>query len=54
MTSAPVLAVTSLGDFSTWARSDGLEIVLLLSGSVLLTRFATWFGATTSATSTPP
>jgi small-conductance mechanosensitive channel len=40
-----VLAVTSLSDFSRWARSDGLEIILLVSGSVLLTRFATWFGA---------
>jgi small-conductance mechanosensitive channel len=39
------LAVTSLSDFSNWARSDGLEIVMFISGSVLLTRFATWFGA---------
>ncbi len=45
MTPATVLAVTSLSDFSTWARSNGLEIVLLVSGAVLLTRFATWFEA---------
>ena len=38
-------AVTSLDDFSRWARSDGLEIILLITGSVLLTRFASWFGA---------
>jgi len=31
-----MLAVTSLDDFGTWARGDGLEIVLLVLGSVLL------------------
>src|SRR5664279_6506033 len=40
-----LLAVTSLRDFSNWARSNGLEIVMFVSGSLLLTRFATWFGA---------
>jgi small-conductance mechanosensitive channel len=44
-----VLAVTSLGDFTRWARGNGLEIVLLISGSVLVTRFATWFGARMTA-----
>ena len=44
-----VLAVTSLRDFGDWARRDGLEIVMFLSGSVLLTRFATWFGARLTA-----
>src|ERR1700690_2016376 len=43
------LAVTSLSDFGTWARSNGLEVVLLITGSILLTRFATWFGANTTA-----
>jgi small-conductance mechanosensitive channel len=38
------LAITSLSDFSRWARGSGLEIVLLLVGSALLARFATWFG----------
>ncbi len=38
------LAVTSLDDFSRWARGDGLEIVLLVTGAILLTRLATWFG----------
>jgi small-conductance mechanosensitive channel len=38
------LAVTSLSDFGTWVRGDGLIIVLLVLGSILLTRFVTWFG----------
>jgi moderate conductance mechanosensitive channel len=39
------VAITSLGDFSRWARGNGLEIILLLTGSSLITRFATWFSA---------
>jgi moderate conductance mechanosensitive channel len=39
------LAITSLSDFSRWARGNGLEIVLLIVGSLLLARFAAWFGA---------
>ena len=39
------LAITSLSDFRRWARGDGLEIVLLIVGSMLLTRFVAWFGA---------
>jgi small conductance mechanosensitive channel len=39
------IAITSLDDFSRWARSKGLEIVLLITGSSLLTRFASWFAA---------
>jgi moderate conductance mechanosensitive channel len=46
---AAALAVTSLSDVNTWARGSGLEIVMLISGAVLLTRFATWFGAKTTA-----
>jgi small conductance mechanosensitive channel len=38
-----MIAVTSLDDFSRWARGDGLEIVLLVLGSVLLTRGVSWF-----------
>jgi small conductance mechanosensitive channel len=38
------LAVTSLSDFGTWVRGDGLVIVLLVLGSILLTRLVTWFG----------
>jgi small conductance mechanosensitive channel len=34
-----------VSDLSRWARADGLEIVLLVLGAVLLTRFLDW-GAT--------
>ena len=36
--------VTPLPDIVLWARSSGLEIVLLVTGAILLTRFATWLG----------
>jgi len=39
-----LIAVTSLSDVSRWARTNGLEIVLLITGAALLTRFATWSG----------
>src|SRR5271170_6076103 len=35
---------TRLPDIGLWARGSGLEIVLLLTGAILLTRFATWLG----------
>src|SRR6266849_5363783 len=38
------LSVTPLPAIGVWARGSGLEIVLLLTGAVLLTRFATWLG----------
>ncbi len=31
-----------LAELSHWARGNGLEIVLLVTGAMLLTRFATW------------
>jgi moderate conductance mechanosensitive channel len=34
--------ITSLNDFSTWARTNLLEIVLLVLGAILLTRLAEW------------
>jgi moderate conductance mechanosensitive channel len=34
--------IAPLTDFSGWARGDLLEIVLLVLGAVLLTRFAQW------------
>jgi small conductance mechanosensitive channel len=40
------LAVAPLTDLTTWLRSSGLEIVLFVSGAVLLTRAARWVGAT--------
>jgi small conductance mechanosensitive channel len=36
--------VASLTDIALWARSSGLEIVLLVTGTMLLTRLATWLG----------
>jgi moderate conductance mechanosensitive channel len=35
--------LTSLNDISHWARGNGLEIVMLVTGAMLLTRLATWF-----------
>jgi small-conductance mechanosensitive channel len=49
MTATAVFAVTSLSDFGTWARRDGLEIILLVTGAVLLSRFVTWSGAKITA-----
>ena len=34
----------TLPDIGLWARGSGLEIVLLLTGAILLTRLATWLG----------
>ncbi|HXL88023.1 MAG TPA: mechanosensitive ion channel family protein [Streptosporangiaceae bacterium] len=39
LTSAPATEV------SIWARGNGLEIVLLVTGAILLTRLAAWLGA---------
>jgi small conductance mechanosensitive channel len=39
-----LLATKPLTDVGDWARTQGLQIVLLVSGAILLTRFATWFG----------
>jgi len=36
--------VRALNDASLWARGRGLEIVLLVVGTVLLTRFVSWLG----------
>jgi small conductance mechanosensitive channel len=44
MMSVMILAITSLGDFGKWVRREGLEIVLLVVGSLLLARFVAWFG----------
>ena len=40
-----VTAVEPLTDVTTWARGSGLEILLLVTGAMLLTRFASWLGA---------
>jgi moderate conductance mechanosensitive channel len=35
---------TPLPDIGLWARGSGLEIVLLITGAILLTRLANWLG----------
>jgi small-conductance mechanosensitive channel len=37
--------VKVLTDIDMWARGRGLEIVLLITGAILLTRLAAWLGA---------
>jgi small conductance mechanosensitive channel len=37
-------SLAPLPNIGLWARGSGLEIVLLLTGAILLTRFATWLG----------
>ncbi|MCU1602650.1 MAG: MscS Mechanosensitive ion channel, partial [Frankiales bacterium] len=37
-------AIAPVTDISTWARGEGLEIVLLVLGAVLASRFVGWFG----------
>ena len=44
MTVPRVQAAAPLTDISTWLRGSGLEIVLLVLGGLLLSRFATWSG----------
>src|SRR6266446_4189838 len=39
-----VLSAAPLPDIGHWARGSGLEIVLLVTGAILLTRLATWLG----------
>ena len=43
------LSLTHLPDIRHWASGSGLEIVLLLTGAILLTRFATWLGGKITA-----
>lgn len=43
-TTVVTLAVTPLTDVGLWARTDGLQIVLIVVGAILLTRFANWVG----------
>jgi moderate conductance mechanosensitive channel len=40
-----VLSVAKLNYVGHWARGNGLEIVLLLTGTMLLTRCVNWLGA---------
>jgi len=41
-TSLVPLVVTPASDFARWARGSGLEIILLVTGSVLLARLVRW------------
>ncbi|MGF7233402.1 MAG: mechanosensitive ion channel family protein [Frankia sp.] len=41
---APTLAITPVNDIAVWARGNGLEIVLLVTGAAIVTRLATWAG----------
>jgi moderate conductance mechanosensitive channel len=38
------LAMVSWDGLSRWARGNGLEIVMVVVGAILLARFASWFG----------
>jgi moderate conductance mechanosensitive channel len=38
------ITVQPLTDVALWARGSGLEIVLIVTGTILLTRLATWLG----------
>src|SRR5947208_13213107 len=40
-----ILAIAPLTDLSTWVRGRGLEIVLIVLGSILLARLVAWIGA---------
>ncbi len=42
-------ALTPLTDIGLWARSSGLEIILLVTGAVLLTRLTSWLSGRITA-----
>jgi small conductance mechanosensitive channel len=48
-TTTNLLAIAPLTDIGDWVRSRGLEIVLVILGSILLARFAEWLGARVTA-----
>jgi small conductance mechanosensitive channel len=39
-----VSAIAPITDVTTWVRSSGLEIVLFVTGAILLARFVKWLG----------
>jgi moderate conductance mechanosensitive channel len=43
-----VVAVAPITDITGWARSSGLQIVLFVTGALLLSRFTRWLGAVVS------
>jgi small-conductance mechanosensitive channel len=44
-TTSSTLAVASLHDVDVWARTNLLQALLLITGTALFTRFATWLSA---------
>ena len=42
-------ALTPLTDIGLWARSSGLEIILFVTGALLLTRFTSWLSGRITA-----
>jgi small conductance mechanosensitive channel len=44
-----LLAITPLTDLRTWVAGRGLEIVLVILGSILLARLVQWIGTTVTA-----
>ena len=42
-------ALTPLTDISVWARGNGLQIVLFVTGAMLVTRFTAWLGGRITA-----
>src|SRR3954466_10452583 len=45
MPTTDVLAIAPLTDITDWVRGRGLEVVLIVLGSILLARFVQWVGA---------
>ena len=46
---ATVGALTPLTDIGLWARGNGLQILLFVTGAMLVTRFASWLGGRITA-----
>lgn len=44
-----MLLAAAVSDFNRWARSNGLEIILLITGSILLGRLVRWLGGRVTA-----
>ena len=42
LSETPVVLAFTFDDVSFWARGRGLEIVLLVTGAILLARFVSW------------
>jgi small conductance mechanosensitive channel len=44
-----MLLAAAVSDFNRWARSNGLEIILLITGSILFGRLVRWLGGRVTA-----